>query len=79
MEEKILELLKDMIKNKFKIGEEVRLNSHLKNDLNLDSIQFMEIINELEETFNLEISDEDLENPPETIEDMIQLGKGKLK
>lgn len=54
------------------IGEdEIKLESDFQNDLGIDSLEIFEIIVDLEDEFNIEISNEDLENI-KTVQDLVE-------
>lgn len=58
----ILDKVQDIIVANFDIKkDQVTPDLNLKNDLNADSIDFVEVVLELEDTFGAEVSDEDAE------------------
>ena len=55
--------------------DEIQLSSNVKEDLDADSLDFFEIMNELEDTFDIELeSDENVQ----TIEDVVKYVKTQL-
>lgn len=50
--------------------DEITLESNFKEDLNLDSLDFVEVIMEIEDTFHIEIDDHDAKELA-TVEDMV--------
>lgn len=60
MSEDVLERVKRIIVERLGVNEaEVTLKASFKEDLHMDSLDFVEIVMELEEEFNIEIPDED--------------------
>lgn len=58
----ILERVKSIIVDRLGVGEtEIKLESSFKEDLGADSLDVVELVMELEDEFDLEISDEDAE------------------
>ncbi len=51
--------------------DEIKLESDFQNDLGIDSLEIFEIIMDLEDEFNIEISNEDLENI-KTVQDLVE-------
>jgi acyl carrier protein len=63
LREEVFEKVRALIVNHFEVDEaKVTYDTNIAYDLNADSISVMEFILELEEEFELEISDEDSEN-----------------
>jgi len=57
----IFEKVKEVIVEQLGIdGEEVKLESSFKEDLDVDSLDLFEIVSELEEEFEIEFDSEDL-------------------
>lgn len=57
----IFEKVKEVIIDQLGIdGEEVKLESSFKEDLDVDSLDLFEIVSELEEEFEIEFDSEDL-------------------
>ena len=61
------------------ISEELRLDvsnitpeSHVVNDLNFDSLDSVQIVLELEQEFDIEVSDDEIDNI-QTVQDIIDL------
>ncbi len=68
----IFETVQEIIAKQLHIEiDEISMDSHLKNDLNADSIDAVDIIMALEDRFDIEFDDEDLEKL-ETIEDVVE-------
>lgn len=58
----IFEIVKKIIVDRLDVDEEkVKLEASFKEDLNADSLDVVELVMELEDEFDLEISDEDAE------------------
>lgn len=61
--DKVFNQISNIIVDRFEIDrKKITPELNFKTDLNADSIDFVEFILELEDTFNAEISDEDAEN-----------------
>ncbi|KRK49294.1 acyl carrier protein [Secundilactobacillus kimchicus] len=61
--DEVFNQIADIIAERFEIDREtIKPELNFKTDLDADSIDFVEFILELEDTFNAEISDEDAEN-----------------
>jgi acyl carrier protein len=58
--------------------EDVRLESDLTNDFNADSLDAVEIVMELEEEFDISISDEEAE-ALRSVEEIVEYLKERLK
>ena len=68
MEEKILEI----ISSQFNIEkEDIDLETHFQEDLNTDSLDYVELIMAFEDEFDLEIDDEDIKDI-KTVSDAIE-------
>lgn len=60
--EEVFNQIADIIADRFEIDRETVTESlNFKTDLDADSIDFVEFVLEMEDTFNAEISDEDAE------------------
>ena len=57
--------------------EDVSMDSDIQKDLGADSLSVVELIMELEDTFNIEIPDEDAENL-RTLNDVVNFVQEKL-
>lgn len=56
----ILEKIRDVVSKKFKVApEKVNLQTRLREDLNVDSLDAVELIMELEDTFKVKIADDE--------------------
>ena len=58
-------------------ADDITLKSRLRDDLNLNSLQAVNIIIELEDEFNISISEDELA-PLETVGDMVSVLQNKL-
>lgn len=75
----MLERVKKIIENQLEINsEDIRLESSLKDDLGIDSLEIFEIVMEMEDEFNVEIPNEDLEDM-ETIQDVVDYLESKVE
>lgn len=79
MKDLVFSFIENTIKEKFNFNGSISLESNIQDEIDLDSIDYMELINELEEKFGIAISNEDLENPPKTISDLVKLVTDKKK
>jgi acyl carrier protein len=56
----VLEKIRDVVTKKFKVApEKVNLQTRLREDLNVDSLDAVELIMELEDTFKVKIADDE--------------------
>lgn len=71
MLEKIKEILAEQLDVEL---EEVKDNSDIQEDLGADSLDFMDIMTEIEEEFDIEVEDEEIENlrTPAKIEEYLK-------
>lgn len=61
--DEVFNQIADIIADRFEVDRDtISSGLNFKTDLDADSIDFVEFILELEDTFNAEISDEDAEN-----------------
>lgn len=68
----IFEVVQEVIAKQLHMEpNEITMDSHLRNDLNADSIDAVDIIMELEDRFDIEFADEDLEKL-ETIQHVVE-------
>jgi acyl carrier protein len=74
IEEKLIVLLQELVTNS-KI--QINLNSHLVNDLELDSLAVVDMSLICEDEFGIEIFDDDLDNIY-IVRDVVQLVKSRL-
>jgi len=74
IEEKLIVLLQELVTNS-KI--QINLNSHLVNDLELDSLAVVDMSLICEDEFDIEIFDDDLDNIY-IVRDVVQLVKSRL-
>ena len=73
----MFEQVKDALVESLNIdGEEIKLESNLKDDLGIDSLAAVELSLDLETEFDVEISDEDLAALV-TVEDIVKLIESK--
>jgi acyl carrier protein len=74
----IFERLANIISTKTKVKkEEIRLESDFELDLNLDSLDIVEIVMAIEEEFNITISDDDIQKL-KTVKDAVEYIKSKI-
>ncbi|MAM23637.1 acyl carrier protein [Croceibacter atlanticus] len=57
---------------------DINKDSHLMNELNINSAHLVDIVLDIEDEFNIEISNDDIEQM-QTVEDAIQAIERKLK
>lgn len=75
----MLEELKKIICNYADVKEEnITLNTNIKNELGLNSLELINLVVEIEDHFNLEIPDEEILGI-ETVDDAIKLIKKQVK
>ena len=79
----VVENVKNVVSEQTNVPvEEIKEDSKLTKELGMDSLDYVECIMALEEKFNIEISDEEVENigPAEevTVKDIISLVENKL-
>ncbi len=68
----VFERVKDMIQSELNIPEEkITLEARLAEDLGADSIDAVELIMNIEEAFNIQVSDEDAQNL-KTVGDLVK-------
>jgi acyl carrier protein len=74
----IFERLANIISTKTKVKkEEIRLESDFELDLNLDSLDIVEIVMAIEEEFNITISDDDIQKL-KTVKDAVEYIQNKI-
>lgn len=67
----VFEKVRKIMADQLGIGEEeVTLKANFQDDLGIDSLDIFEVIMELEDEFNVQIPNEDLENM-KTVEDLV--------
>ena len=67
----IFEKIKEMIAEQFRIdSEDIKMETSFRDDLGADSIDLVELIMSLEDEFDLEVEDEEVENI-QTVEDAV--------
>lgn len=75
----ILEKVKKVIANQLSMEvEEINVESTFSDDLGVDSLEIFEIVMSLEEEFEIEIPNEDIENI-KTIQDIVNYVKSKVE
>jgi acyl carrier protein len=75
----VLEKIKEVVAKKFKVQlEKVSVNTRLREDLNVDSLDAVELIMELEDTFTVKISDDEAQKL-KTIGDIVTFIEPKVK
>lgn len=58
--EEIFNTVKDITADELYVSaEKITLETHIQNDLNADSLDVFEIMNELEDKFDIELDDDD--------------------
>ncbi len=73
----IFEKIKEMVVEQLGVEEEeIKLSATFK-DLNADSLDIVELVMAMEEEFDLEISDEEVENI-RTVEDVVKYIEGNV-
>lgn len=77
-EDEIFKKVKEIIMDQLGIPEEkITMDTTFTNDLEVDSLDKVELVMNLEDEFHIEISDADAENI-ETITDVVKYVKSKL-
>lgn len=67
MEEKVIKIISDLME----IDEsEIKLESNLSSDLNMESLDLVDLIVEFENEFDVEIKDQDIKNI-QTVQDIV--------
>ena len=75
--EEIFNTVKDITADELYVSaEKITLETHIQNDLNADSLDVFEIMNELEDKFDIELDDDDAK--VETIGDVVDYVAKKL-
>ncbi len=75
----VLENVQSIISKTLNLNpEEIKLESNLADDLGADSIDAVEIVMDLEETFNITLSDEQTENI-KTVADLVNYIEQAIK
>ena len=75
----VLDKIRDVVVKKFKVQpEKVNVTTRLREDLNVDSLDAVELIMELEDTFNVKISDDEAQKL-KTIGDIVNFIQPKVK
>jgi acyl carrier protein len=75
----VLEKIKEVVAKKFKVQlEKVNVTTRLREDLNVDSLDAVELIMELEDTFKVKISDDEAQKL-KTIGDIVTFIEPKVK
>ena len=75
----VLDKIRDVVVKKFKVQpENVSGATLLREDLNVDSLDAVELIMELEDTFNVKISDDEAQKL-KTIGDIVSFIEPKVK
>lgn len=76
---KVEDTIIDIIKNKTKTrNKNITAESHLFNDMGLDSLDAVEIIIEIEDSFNIDLQDKESEEV-QTVKDLIEIVESKIK
>jgi len=75
----VLEKIREVVSKKFKVSpEKVNNSTRLREDLNVDSLDAVELIMELEDTFKVKIADDEAQKL-KTIGDIVNFIKPKDK
>ncbi len=75
----VLNKIRDVVVKKFKVQpQNVNVGTRLREDLNVDSLDAVELIMELEDTFNVKISDDEAQKL-KTIGDIVNFIQPKVK
>jgi acyl carrier protein len=78
VQENVFERLANIISSKTKVKkEEIRLESDFELDLNLDSLDIVEIVMAIEDEFNITISDDDIQKL-KTVKDAVEYIQNKI-
>lgn len=72
----MLEEIKKVLEEELFVEEEIRVDSNLKDDLHIDSVAAVELSLQLEEKYNINITEQELVKLI-TIKDVIELLKSK--
>ncbi|KYH28740.1 MULTISPECIES: acyl carrier protein [Clostridium] len=73
----LFEKVRKIMAEQLGIGEEeIKLESNFQDDLGIDSLDIFEVIMELEDEFDIQIPNEDLENL-KTVEDLVNYIESK--
>ncbi|MFU0824489.1 acyl carrier protein [Clostridium sp.] len=73
----LFEKVRKIMAEQLGIGEEeIKLESNFQDDLGIDSLDIFEVIMELEDEFDVQIPNEDLENL-KTVEDLVNYIQSK--
>jgi acyl carrier protein len=75
----VLEKIREVVSKKFKVSpEKVNASTRLREDLNVDSLDAVELIMELEDTFKVKIADDEAQKL-KTIGDIVNFINPKVK
>ncbi|MEG0774039.1 acyl carrier protein [Clostridium sp.] len=75
----ILEKVKKVVADQLSMEvDEIKLDSNFSDDLGVDSLEIFEIVMSLEEEFEIEIPNEDIENI-KTIQEIVNYVKSKIE
>jgi acyl carrier protein len=74
----VLEKIKDVVVKRFKVPtEKVTLATRLREDLNVDSLDAVQLIMDLEDLFNVRINDDEAQSF-KTVGDIVKFVEAKL-
>jgi acyl carrier protein len=74
----VLEKIKDVVVKRFKVPtEKVTLATRLREDLNVDSLDAVQLIMDLEDIFNVRINDDEAQSF-KTVGDIVKFVEAKL-
>ena len=57
----------------------VTIESHLRDDLGVDSVDIWDIVAKMEEEFSIDVEEEDIRRGLSTVQDVVNLVKDKLR
>ena len=72
----MFEVIKDVLKEQLGVEEEIKLNSKLREDLNIDSLLAVQLSVLLESQYDIEITEEELQKLV-TVKDVVDLLESK--
>lgn len=71
----IFEKVRELMIRQYELDEEVTMESNFKDDLDMDSLDFVYLVMDIEEEFNIEIPDEKAEKI-RTVGDLVEFIEG---
>lgn len=77
-EDKLFEKFRRILADKLKMKEnEINRESHIVNDIGIDSVDFWEIIAKIEQEFGIDVEDDDVKGV-NTVQDVVDVLKKKI-